>query len=180
MLRILPLAAVLALAAPAQAQQHDAHDGHDHSHAASEHADLAPPGVPSGLSPSEHGGLLRGAGLGMAASADRNGYPGPLHVLELADSLALSARQRAAAERIRAEMLAAAVPLGEQLVVAEQRLDALFSSGTVTERWMEMQTAQIGELRARLRAVHLSAHLKMRDALEPEQIEAYTRLRHGD
>ncbi len=177
MTRLLALAAALTLAAPAQAQSHDhhAHDGHDH--AAPDSSALAPPGVPTGLSPSEHDGLLMGAGLGMAASAERNGYPGPLHVIELADSLALSPRQRAEAERIRAEMLAQAVPLGEQLVVAEQRLDALFASGTVTRRWMEIQTAQIGELRARLRAVHLAAHLTMRDVLEPEQIETYTRLR---
>ena len=170
-----PLAAVLALAAlaaPAWAQDHR---GHGHGHG--QPGDTEPPGVPSGLSAAEHDGLLRGAGLGLAAPADRNGYPGPLHVLQLADSLALSPRQRAEAERLRAEVLAAAVPLGRAIVVAEQRLDALFASGTVTDGWMERQTAEIARLRGELRAVHLAAHLRMREALTPEQTAAYDRLR---
>ena len=181
MLRLLSLATALAFVAPAQAQHdHHAHDGHDHAghnHAAPDDGDLAPPGLPAGLSQAEHDGLLSGAGLGLAAAADRNGYPGPLHVLQLADSLALSPRQRHEAEQIRAEMLAEAVPLGAEIVAAERQLDALFASGTVTERWMALQTARIGELRARLRAVHLAAHLEMRAALAPEQVAAYDRLR---
>ena len=177
MLRLLAAAlALAALAAPVRAQAHD-HQGHGH-HGHDQAGDLAPPGVPSGLSVAEHDGLLRGAGLGMAAPADRHGYPGPLHVLELADSLALSPRQRAEAERLRAEVLAAAVPLGEAVVVAEQRLDALFASGTVTAGWLERQTAEVARLRGELRAVHLAAHLRMREALTPEQVAAYGRLRH--
>ena len=42
---------------------------------------------------------------------------------------------------------------------------------------MRLQTTRIGELRARLRAVHLAAHLEMRAALAPEQVAAYDRLR---
>ena len=176
MTRLIPALALAALAAPVGAQHHAGHDHHDHGSEASP-AEAGPPGVPSGLSAAELDGLLAGAGLGLAAAADRNGYPGPLHVLELADSLALSPRQRYEAEQIRAEMLAEAMPLGAEIVAAERQLDALFASGTVTERWMALQTARIGELRARLRAVHLAAHLEMRAALAPEQVAAYDRLR---
>jgi Spy/CpxP family protein refolding chaperone len=42
-----------------------------------------------------------GRGFGMAFAADQNGYPGPMHVLELKDRLALSAEQEA---RVRALM----------------------------------------------------------------------------
>ena len=34
--------------------------------------------------------------MGLALAAELNGYPGPSHVLELADKLELSAEQRAA------------------------------------------------------------------------------------
>ncbi|MCL4744462.1 MAG: hypothetical protein KJZ83_03505, partial [Burkholderiaceae bacterium] len=45
------------------------------------------------LAPAEVDGLLGGKGLGFARSAELNGYPGPAHVLELSDELALSAEQ---------------------------------------------------------------------------------------
>ena len=39
-------------------------------------------------------GLLEGRGMGLAAAAENNGYPGPWHVLDAADQLKLSAEQR--------------------------------------------------------------------------------------
>src|SRR5689334_5411022 len=39
--------------------------------------------------------LKAGRGMGLALAAELNGYPGPLHVLQLADRLELSADQRA-------------------------------------------------------------------------------------
>jgi hypothetical protein len=36
--------------------------------------------------------LKAGRGMGLALAAELNGYPGPMHVLELADALHLSAR----------------------------------------------------------------------------------------
>jgi hypothetical protein len=38
------------------------------------------------LSPEDLAGLLNGEGMGMAKAAELNGYPGPVHVLELAGS----------------------------------------------------------------------------------------------
>jgi len=46
------------------------------------------------LSDDEIKQYLAGAGMGYAKAAELNGYPGPMHVLELADKLALSAEQR--------------------------------------------------------------------------------------
>ena len=38
--------------------------------------------------------LKAGRGMGLALAAELNGYPGPMHVLELSDRLALSAAQK--------------------------------------------------------------------------------------
>ena len=173
-LRLCALALSAALAAPPAAAQHHGHAGHGAEHAAPRPAD-----VPTGLSPAEVGGLLAGAGMGLARTADANGYPGPLHVLQLADTLALTGRQRAEAGRLRAEMLAEAVPLGERVVAAERDLDAVFASGGAGWEDVERATARVAALRGRLRAVHLRAHLGMRDALTPEQTALYTRLRRS-
>ena len=40
--------------------------------------------------------LKAGRGMGLALAAELNGYPGPSHVLELADKLKLSAEDKAA------------------------------------------------------------------------------------
>ena len=137
-------------------------------------------GHAAGLTAEEVEGLLTGAGLGMARPAEANRYPGPLHVLELADALALTPEQRATAERIRAAMLAEAVPLGEQVVEAERHLDALFASEAATAADVDRVAGHVGALRGRLRAAHLRAHIAMRDALTPAQVDAYVRLRATD
>ena len=122
-------------------------------------------------------GLQEGRGVGLATAADANGYPGPLHVLQLADSLALTDRQRTVAEGLRAAMLAEAVPLGEQVLAVERHLDALFASGGATDEAVERMTSHVASLQGRLRAVHLRAHVAMRDALTPEQVARYDVLR---
>jgi len=47
------------------------------------------------LSEQQVADLGAGRGMGLALAAELNGYPGPSHVLELADRLELSADQRA-------------------------------------------------------------------------------------
>src|SRR4051794_23181782 len=47
------------------------------------------------LSEQQVADLAAGRGMGLALAAELNGYPGPTHVLELADRLELSADQRA-------------------------------------------------------------------------------------
>lgn len=46
------------------------------------------------LSAEEVEQYLSGAGMGYAQAAELNRFPGPMHVLELSDRLALSAEQR--------------------------------------------------------------------------------------
>jgi Spy/CpxP family protein refolding chaperone len=128
--------------------------------------------------------LRTGKGAGYALAAELNGYPGPRHVIDLADGLGLTAEQTAAAQKLFDEMQTEAVPLGTALIEAETALESLFRSGRVTETLLVRQTAEIGALDARLRATHLKYHLAMKDALSRHQIALYDRLRgyggHGD
>src|SRR5712691_1927450 len=56
------------------------------------------------LSEEEIRDLLEGRGMGLAKAGELNSYPGPMHVLQLADELALSDVQRAATEALYAGM----------------------------------------------------------------------------
>ena len=131
----------------------------------------------SGLSEKRIEGLRAGRGLGYAKAAELNGWPGPMHVLELADQLALDADVRAEVEAIRAEMLSRSIPLGEELIEAEMALDTLFTDGTPEADAVHAATLRIGEIESRLRAAHLAAHVKTRPLLTDEQRAIYTRAR---
>ena len=63
------------------------------------------------LSDQQIADLKAGRGMGLALSAELNGYPGPIHVLELADQLGLSAEQKARIKDLFDSMKAEAVPL---------------------------------------------------------------------
>lgn len=126
----------------------------------------------------ERAALERGEGFGMALVADRNGYPGPRHVLELKAELKLTPEQEAAMEKLFAQMHERAVTRGKEVRVAEERLEALFAQDRPEEELRE-QAYRVATLRAELRWVHLSAHLAARKLLGPEQLAAYQQLRHG-
>src|SRR3954468_15022232 len=84
------------------------------------------------LSEQQVADLAAGRGMGLALAAELNGYPGPSHVLVLADRLALTADQRAGVQRLFESMKAEAVPLGSQLIKQEAELDTQFAQRTVT------------------------------------------------
>jgi Spy/CpxP family protein refolding chaperone len=129
------------------------------------------------LTPEEQSALLEGQGMGFAKAAELNGYPGPKHVLELADELALSAAQRDATQALFERMRAAARAGGAELLQAERALDALYSSRTATESLVKTQLGTIEALRARLRGVHLNAHLEQAALLTKHQSVQYAQLR---
>jgi Spy/CpxP family protein refolding chaperone len=129
------------------------------------------------LSTDRQEGLRRGAGLGYALAAELNGFPGPMHVLELADQLGLDADQKLRVQRAFEKMRKDAIAAGEALIAAEAHLDRLFSLKQVTYDRIEAQTAVAAGQEARLRAIHLKAHLEMMEILTPEQVESYGRLR---
>jgi Spy/CpxP family protein refolding chaperone len=177
------LAAALALSAVPAAAQHGGHHQHGPHRSPPASADPARPhaGLQGGqirsLSEEQVGDLLAGRGMGLAMAAELNGYPGPLHVLEHAEALRLTATQRATAEALRSRVAGEARILGARIVGLERELDALFAGGTADTGRLAALTAQIGALNGRLREVHLSAHIEMRQALSAEQRAAYERLR---
>src|SRR6266436_10279692 len=66
------------------------------------------------LSEQQVADLTAGRGMGLALAAELNGYPGPSHVLELADKLDLSADQRARVGQFFESMRQEALPLGSK------------------------------------------------------------------
>lgn len=126
----------------------------------------------------ERGAIERGEGFGMAMAADRSGYPGPKHVLELKDELKLTPEQAAGMEKLFAEMKQKALERGREVLNAEERLAQMFAEGRSEDELRE-ETYRIASLRAELRWVHLRTHLAARKLLTPHQVHTYTQLRHG-
>lgn len=127
----------------------------------------------------ERQAIERGQGFGMALVADRNGFPGPRHVLDMKDDLQLSAEQVREVERLFEKMHARAVSLGNELLMKEAELDRLFGDEVPEEAAVRRHLAEMGALRAELRWVHLSAHLEARGLLSPAQRHAYHAARYG-
>jgi Spy/CpxP family protein refolding chaperone len=121
--------------------------------------------------------LMNGRGMELALPAELNGYPGPRHVLDLADELDLTPDQLAQTQRLFEDMRREAINLGERIIEREAALDELFASGSASEASLRDATEALGRLNGRLRAHHLSYHLTMRSVLEQHQIEAYQQLR---
>ena len=129
------------------------------------------------LSQQEIEGYLQGKGMGMAKAGELNNYPGPKHVLENADALALSAEQRQQTEALFKQMQSAAIALGEQLIAREKALDTAFAEQSINPDDLTSLTNEIAQLQGQLRAVHLQAHLHQRALLSQHQLHQYNELR---
>jgi Spy/CpxP family protein refolding chaperone len=132
------------------------------------------------LSAAEVKGLQSGAGMGYAKAAELNGYPGPMHVLELGSQLQLTPDQRTATEQLLSTHKSKARALGAQLMDAELALDAAFSRKQVDAQKVGELTQRIGSLQAALRAEHLQTHLVQTSLLSGQQIAQYQSLRGYD
>jgi len=129
------------------------------------------------LSEQQVADLSAGRGMGLALAAELNGYPGPVHVLELVDKLNLSADQRASVQRLFDSMKAEALPLGAKLLEQEADLDKQFATHTVTPDSLKASTAAIAATQGALRETHLKYHLSMVAVLSPGQTQRYAELR---
>jgi hypothetical protein len=129
------------------------------------------------LSEQQVADLKAGRGMGLALAGELNGYPGPIHLLELSDKVGLSDQQRTQITSLFEAMKAEAVPLGEKLLALETDLDAQFKNRTITAESLKGTTATIGEVQAALRNTHLKYHLFTVALLAPAQIKHYEALR---
>lgn len=103
-----------------------------------------------------------------------------MHVLELAEQLALTAdqerRTRALMDRHKAEVRT----LGGNLIALERELDRLFASGAPVDAVEVSRIAEaIGAVAGRIRASHLRTHIEQTALLRPGQVDLYVILR-GD
>ena len=105
--------------------------------------------------------LADGRGAGLAFAADQNGYPGPLHVLELTRELGITTEQQT------------------RLAAAEAKLARLFAERTADEGTVRAAVTETEVARRDVRLVHLMAHLQTRDVLTEAQRLKYHELRWG-
>lgn len=127
--------------------------------------------------PPDKDSLLKGLGMGLASYAEENNYPGPKHVLDLKEQLALNRDQIKKGETLTNLVSVTAVAKGEEIVQAEEELNKMFQEGKINEKSLRAKLEQIGKLRADLRFIHLQAHLKMKQVLTADQIKKYNELR---
>jgi Spy/CpxP family protein refolding chaperone len=123
--------------------------------------------------------VAQGLGAGMAFAADQNGYPGPLHVLELKERLRLTPAQEARVTALQTAMFADARPKSARLLEAEARLRRLFAEGAADEARVRATAAEVERARTEVRLVHLLTHLETRAVLTEEQRRLYHEARWG-
>jgi Spy/CpxP family protein refolding chaperone len=162
------LFALIAVGGPALAQQHQPYTGEHHR-------------AIKALSSAEITQYLSGAGMGYAKAAELNQYPGPMHALELASELDLSAEQRASLESLMKRHKAEARVLGAEVVRLERELDALFAQKHATADSIDDVLAQLSVAQGRYRGAHLKTHVEAARLLTADQIARYDVLRgYGD
>ena len=120
---------------------------------------------------------LEGAGMGYARAAELNHFPGPMHVLELADQLKLTAGQRAATRTLMDAHKSQARALGAEVVAAEREVEQLFRSGRVDEAVLARAARTAAAVEGEYRLSHLETHRRMRELLSAEQVKRYDELR---
>jgi len=129
------------------------------------------------LSDEERADLMAGRGMGLALPAELNGYPGPAHVLDLADRLGLTEEQHTKIKQLFDSMKSEAVPVGKKLIAAEADLDHRLAARTITPEQLKTEIETIAEIRGELRYAHLKYHIATADLLTQDQIRRYAELR---
>ena len=117
---------------------------------------------------------------GIAKLAELNGYPGPRHVLDIAQELQLTDRQRMEIELIYQNMSNNAKSIGSAIIGIEQDMDEVFANKSITEENLITLLDKSANLYGQLRFVHLSAHLDTAQIMTTEQIQMYNEMRGYD
>lgn len=129
------------------------------------------------LSATEIAAFIDGKGQGFAKPAELNGFPGPMHVLELSDQLALTSQQRTESASLLATHKAQVRELGLNFIAAEAAIEKLFSSKLVTAETLRVAIDDSAKIHSQIRAAHLETHLQQTALLSNEQNAMYQRLR---
>ena len=132
------------------------------------------------LSPDEVKQYLSGAGMGYGKAAELNRFPGPMHVLELADKLELTPEQRARTKTLMDGHKAEARAIGTKRVESERAIEMLFRSGKLDDAALAKSVREAAVLEGEYRLAHLETHRRMRALLSDEQVARYVHLRGYD
>lgn len=178
--RLLGILAIATAGAVGTAYAASNHSGHDAGSHTSHYAGEEKREIKS-LSPDDIAQIKKGAGWGLAKAAELNGVPGPAHLLEMKQEIALSEDQVSAIEAIHADMQKKAIAEGENFIGLEKELELAFQSGKLTDEKLMQMLSAIASSKAKLRYIHLTTHLKTPDILSKKQIALYNKLRgYGD
>lgn len=170
------MALAVAAATPARAQHaHGQHGQHGQSGSHSHYAGMQQRAIKA-LSDQQVADLREGKGMSMALPAELNGYPGPLHTLQLADQLKLTPDQTSRTQALFAQMQQEAKAAGESVIAAETALDSLFKDKRVQPDTLTAAVARAAQAQGALRETHLRYHLRMMEVLSAAQVTAYNRL----
>ncbi|AAK65204.1 hypothetical protein [Sinorhizobium meliloti] len=143
-----------------------------------EHVHSSPyAGQEQSLSADDIAALETGAGLGLAKAAELNGMPGPSHVLTMKTELHLNGEQEDRTRNIFQRMRREAIAEGKRLVAGEQALESAFRERSINHGGLREHLRRIEASRAKLRYIHLAAHLAMLHVLSVGQIDRYNELR---
>jgi len=100
----------------------------------------------SGVPDEQRSQYLNGEGMGFAKDAELNHYPGPRHVLDIADKLGLSPDQLAATRALFDDVHTKAQALGKQILAREDELETLFREQHADAGKVGQLTAEIANL----------------------------------
>lgn len=121
--------------------------------------------------------LKKGGGWGLAKAAELNGYPGPSHILKMADKINLSKKQTIKIQAMFDSMKKKSILLGNKLIHLEEKLNNEFKNSTISQGKLDTYINDITDIRAKLRLTHLSTHLQTPRVLTNEQVSLYNNLR---
>ena len=124
--------------------------------------------------------LLNGKADGQTLMAERNGFPNLQKIISYKDQLGLSKDQMKKLNEMSANLSASTTVKGQEIVDAEEDLNKLFESGTISEKTLRTKLEQIGKMRADLRFVYLQVYLKEKQILTAKQWERLKELRASE
>ncbi|MFT4793352.1 MAG: hypothetical protein ACI9ZM_001501 [Paracoccaceae bacterium] len=130
----------------------------------------------SAISAAKVAALMEGKDSGLAQVADAHGWPSPDAVVAHAVELNLAPDQILIATKIKSDLERDARDIGRAYLAVEAELEETFRSGRASPGNVQALAKRSGELRAQLRALQLSAHIKMRPNLTRAQLEIFSRL----
>jgi hypothetical protein len=132
------------------------------------------------LSEQQVSDLKTGRGMRVELAAELNGYPGPTHLLELADKLDLSAEQRSKLQELLVSMKQEALPLRARLLQQQSALEQAFADHTITPDGLKAAIAAIAATQGMLLEGNLKYHLSTAVFLTQKQMHRYAELREYD